>query len=163
EQHPGVEHRVFITARGDYAVARREPPFVIGDGVSSIVVLAEAESRRRTTPRLSSVGPIKMDEEADSFLARRGRGRFDVPREGERIRVRANSNLSTGATCTDVTEQVHPSMIEISMRALEAMAPLQLAGIDFLSVDPSAPQDAAGYVILEVNPLPAIGMHMAPA
>lgn len=73
EQVEGVEHRVFITARGDVAITRREAAHVIGDGTSTIRQLVYTESDRRTYPKQkNSEGAIPLDEVALQFIAQQG-------------------------------------------------------------------------------------------
>lgn len=162
EHFDGVEHRVWLTAEGDYAVVRREPPVVLGDGIHSIAELAEAESVRRLSPRTSCLGRIVVDDEAKRHLRRAERSVTDVPAAGEAVRVRGNSNLSTGGMATDVTDDVHPTLIDVARRALAAFPGLGAAGLDILTTDARAPQTPAMVRVLEVNPLPGIGMHLAP-
>jgi D-alanine-D-alanine ligase-like ATP-grasp enzyme len=163
EQFSGDEYRVLVTREGDYAVTRRDPPVVVGDGARDVAALAEAESLRRTSPRTSCAGPIVLDLEAERFLARRDLSLATIPAAGEVVQLRGNSNLCTGATGTDWTDRVHPSVIELGMQAIAAFPGLALAGLDFMSTDIGAPQSPATYRVLEINPLPGIGMHMAPS
>ncbi|MBI4818874.1 MAG: hypothetical protein HY791_21565 [Deltaproteobacteria bacterium] len=162
EQFEGLEHRVFITERGEYAVMLRQPPEVVGDGRSTIAELADAESFRRTHPRSNCAGPIVLNDEAERFLHNQGLTKMSVPEVGQRVRIRGNSNLSSGATGEDVTDRAHRSVLEIALAALDALG-LPLGGVDFLCKDITQPQSADSYRILEVNPLPGIGMHLAPS
>lgn len=162
EQFSGHEYRVLITREGDYAVTRRDPPVLVGDGTHSLRALGEAESRRRTSPRRSCEGAILLDAEAERFLARRGRALDDIPDVGEHVQVRGNSNLSTGATGHDCTDDAHPTVLELALRALHAFPGLPVAGLDVMCRDVHAAQTPESYRILEINPLPGIGMHMAP-
>jgi cyanophycin synthetase len=67
-----------------------------------------------------------------------------------------------GGFAEDATDLVHPSVIEISLAALQCIPGLPYAGIDFMSVDITRMQTADAYRILELNSLPGIGMHIAP-
>ncbi len=162
EEFRGVEHRVLMTKDGDYAVIRRDPPFVVGDGARSVAQLCADESHRRTHPRRNCLGVIVTDEEATRCLGRYGMTLDSVPAAGERVWVRANSNLSTGGSAEDVTDDVHPSVVELARRALAAFPGLAVAGLDYMTTDVTAPQSQTGHRFLEVNPLPGIGMHLAP-
>lgn len=163
EQFAGREYRVFITRSGAYASLARDPASVIGDGERSIEALVFAESYRRTHPRVSSAGAIPLDEATRRYLARHGRSLATVPARGEKVYLRKNSNVSTGATCEDVTEATHPSVIERCRRALAAVPGLPYVGVDFMTADIAAPQTDDSYRIIELNTNPGIGMHAAPS
>lgn len=162
EFFPGNEFRIFITKDGKYAGLYREPAYVIGDGRLSIRELAENESDYRMNPRKGCLCGIVLDDAAALYLAKTACDFNTVPKKGEKLHLRANSNLITGGTCTDVTDSVHPSVLEICKRALNAFPKLPYAGIDFMTTDISAPQTKDSYRIIEVNSEPSIGMHIAP-
>jgi cyanophycin synthetase len=162
EHFEAHEFRVFLTARGRYAVLHREPAFIVGDGVHSIEVLASWESYRRTHPRTNCLCEIALDAEATQYLKRQGLSFDAVPSVGQKIRLRGSSNVKKGGVPTDVTDLVHPSAIEICAKALSALPGLPYAGIDFMCRDIRQKQEGDSYRILEINSVPGIGMHMRP-
>lgn len=163
EQCIGKEYRIFITKDAKYAVLHRDPAHVIGDGKSTIRLLAAEESNRRMTPRRNCLCEIVLDDEAERYLRRGGKTFETIPEQGEKVYVRGSSNVKMGGVCEDLTEQVHPSVIEISLRALQSIPQLPYGGIDFICQDVTAPQNSESYHILEINSVPGIGMHLNPA
>ena len=85
-----------------------------------------------------------------------------VPAKDDRIFLRLNSNISTGGDSLDVTDSVHPSVIEIAKRAVAAFPGLAFAGIDFMTKDITAEQTPGSYVIVEVNESPGYSIHDQP-
>lgn len=162
EQFEGKEYRVFITKNGDFAVLHRDPSHVIGDGERSIEEIAKDVSHKRMNPRTTCLCPIMLDDLALEYLARTGKDFAYIPSEGEKVYLRHNSNVAMGATCEDYTDQVHPSVIDLSKRALDVFHGLPYAGMDFLSTDVSVEQTPETYSIIEVNSVPGIHMHMRP-
>ena len=162
EHFTGHEFRVFLTARGGFAVLHRDPAHVIGDGAHSIELLATWESYRRAHPRINCLCPITLDGEASQHLKRQGLSFSSVPRLGEKVYLRGSSNVKKGGVPTDVTELAHPSVIEICNRALASIPGLPYAGIDFMCGDIREKQDGDSYRVLEINSVPGIGIHMAP-
>lgn len=158
----GTEFRVFILIDGRCAVLKREPAGVIGDGVSTIKELAERESYRRLNPRTSCLFGILLDQSAEDFLKKSKRTFATVPALNEKVYVRQNANLFSGGMCFDFTDEIHPSIVEIAKKALASIPGLPYAGIDLLCDDGTAVQTADSYAILELNPLPSIGPHIAP-
>lgn len=162
EQFEGKEYRVFITRNGDYAVLHRDPAHVIGGNKLTVEVLAAMESHKRMNPRDTCLCPIMLDDIAESYLARDGKDFAYVPKDGEKVYLRHNSNVAMGATCEDYTDKVHPSVIGIAKKVLETFHGLPYAGVDFLSKDITAEQTQDMYRIIEVNSVPGIHMHMRP-
>ena len=162
-QIEGREYRILILCDGHFAVLHRDPAHVIGNGKDAIRALAEAESARRLAPPPGCLCPIALDAEAERFLKKQGLSLSSVPAAGEKVYLRGNSNLKTGGVCTDYTDRVHASAVEIAKRALAAFPGMPYAGLDFISQDITAPQTPERCSIIEVNPLPAIGPHCAPA
>jgi cyanophycin synthetase len=163
EYFSGVDVKVFVTRRGDYAALHREPPSVSGDGKSTLRELIDAESARRKEPDISRLAPINADHIAVAYLAKHGLTFDSVPAAGARITVRPNANIGTGGISEDCTERVHPALIELARTALAAFPGLPYAGIDFQLKDLRAEPTADSYRLLELNALPSLGIHMLPA
>lgn len=168
ERHlPHSEHRILATRGGGLAAVRRDPASVVGDGVSTIAVLAAAESERRRAMKAAgptSLCPIALDREARDHLARNGRPEaFEaVPRAGERAFLRATSNLAKGGVATDVTDALHPSVGALARRVLAAFEGLPVVGIDLLCADVSRPLAPGNHAVIEVNSNPGLAMHHYP-
>jgi cyanophycin synthetase len=158
EQFDGQEYRVFITKEGKYAVLLRDPAHVIGDGESNIETLARIENERRSK-RENCLCPLVVDT---TFLSKKGKNLSYTPSKREKVYIRPNSNVATGAICEDFTERVHPSVIDISQRVLEVFHGLPYAGIDFMTSNVENQQTDDSYRIIEVNSVPGIHMHMRP-
>jgi cyanophycin synthetase len=162
EQIFAHEFRVFITKDKSFAVLHREPAYVVGDGFNSIEELAKQESYKRLNPRVNCLCEIVLDLEAKAYLRKRGLDFCSVPRKGEKIQIRGSSNVKCGGVPTDVTDLVHPSVIDICHKSLLTIPGLPYAGIDFMCSDIRKAQKPSSYRILEINSVPGIGIHMAP-
>jgi cyanophycin synthetase len=158
----GRDLRIFVTAEGWYAALLREPPSVVGDGVHSVRELVDRENTRRMSPRINCLCPILLDAEVDRRLQRAGRALDAVPAAGEGVVLRNQANVGLGAMCEDLTDALHPSLVEIALAALRAVPDLDVAGLDVIARDPRAEASTRDYRIIEMNALPGIGMHMAP-
>jgi cyanophycin synthetase len=161
EQFEGKEYRVFVTKKGDYAVLHRDPSHIIGDGKHNIKTLANIETKKRD-PKKTSLCPIQLDDVVIKYLAKSQIDLSYVPKSGEKIYLRHNSNVAHGGTCEDFTDKIHPSVLEIAKKALKQFHGLPYAGIDFMTKDILLPQTPSMYRILEVNTVPGIKMHMFP-
>ncbi|MFN7136398.1 MAG: cyanophycin synthetase [Thermomonas sp.] len=161
---PGGDYRLLVVGDRLVAAARREPPNVIGDGVSSVRALVEQVNAdpRRGEGHATSLTRIRFDEIALRTLEKQGLDADSVPEKGRRVVLRNNANLSTGGTATDVTGDVHP---EVAARAIEAarMVGLDICGVDVVCETVLRPLEEQGGGIVEVNAAPGLRMHLAPS
>lgn len=165
EYFPGFEHRIFITQKGDYAVLKREPAYVIGNGSNTIRELIKTENKRRKELKKksnSALCPIAVDEHVKKFLKEEGKSLDYIPSKNEKTYLRLTSNIAKGGVSHNMTPNVHPSVIEIAKKVAEII-PLPFMGIDFITEDISKPQTYDSYRIIEVNSSPGFAMHMLPA
>jgi D-alanine-D-alanine ligase-like ATP-grasp enzyme len=72
----------------------------------------------------------------------------------EKIQVRKTANLHTGGTITDVTDAIHPSLIEAAEQAATALD-IPVTGFDMIVPDLGQP----GYVMIEANERPGLANH----
>jgi len=160
---PGGDHRLLVVGGKVVAAARRHPPTVTGDGVSSIeqLVAKANEDPRRSGDHATSLSPIVIDAVAIAVLAEPGMTPASVPEAGRTVLLRHSANLSTGGTAEDVTDRVHP---EVAARAVEAarVVGLDIAGIDVVTADIGRPLDGRSGAVIEVNAGPGLRMHLEP-
>src|SRR5207248_11004839 len=85
-----------------------------------------------------------------------------VPPAGTVVFLRDNSNLSTGGTATDVTDQVHPDNAAIAVLAAQTIG-LDIAGVDVVCESIKRPLAEQNGGIVEVNAAPGPRMHVYPS
>lgn len=165
EQHiVGHDYRLLVVNGKMVAAARREPAHVVGDGVHTVRELVDIENQdpRRREGHSSILTRIKLDEAARLVLNQQGMTIDDVPEAGQIVRLRLNSNLSTGGTAVDVTDEVHPLNEQLAELAAQILA-LDVAGIDVLAQDISRPLAEQNGAVVEVNAAPGLRMHLHPS
>ena len=157
------EYRVFVTKKGDFAVLLRDPAHIYGDGINTIEYLIKKENYERMNPRTNALCEILVDDELIKYLAKNGLSLQSIPKNGEKIYLRDNSNVATGGICEDYTDMVHPSVIDIGLKVLKAFPGLPYVGVDFMTNTISEKQTDESYRIIEINTIPGIHMHYRPA
>ena len=159
----GRDHRVLVVNGKAVAAAERVPAHVVGDGRSTIGELIQHynSDARRGVGHSKVLTRIPDDAVTAEFLARSDRHFDTVPKDGERVYLRATANLSTGGTSIDRTDEMHPDNITACEMAAGVIG-LDIAGIDVLTPDISVPFRENGAVIIEVNAAPGIRMHTHP-
>ncbi|WP_415289156.1 N-acetylglutaminylglutamine synthetase [Brevundimonas sp. S1H14] len=153
EQVEGEDLRLVVIDYEVVACAVRRPPRVVGDGRSTLRALIEHQSRRRAAAT-GGESSIPIDAETERTLAEAGYGLDDVAGEGEEILVRKAANLHLGGTIHDVTDEVHPVLVEAAVAAARAID-IPVTGIDFMVRAPDQPD----YAFIEANERPGLANH----
>lgn len=161
---PGKDFRVLVVDDSVVAVSQRIPPFVIGDGISTIEQLVDRvnQNPKRGIDHERQLTKIIIDDISLATLRKKGLSLNSVPRKGEKLYLRENANLSTGGTAKDCTDIIHPENMEIAVKAAKLIG-LDIAGVDITTSDISKPITETGGVIIEINAAPGIRMHHYPA
>ena len=135
------------------AAALRRPPWVVGDGRSSVRELIERLSRRRSAATHGE-SSVPMDRETERCVNESGYRLDDVPEPGAEIRVRRTANLHTGGTLHDVTDSVHPALVDAAIAVARAIG-IPVVGVDLMV--PAA--DQPDYAFIEANERPGLANH----
>ncbi len=158
----GQEYRVFVTRNDFYAVVNRIPAEIVGNGVDSIANLIYQENKRRMNPRTTCLCTIKIDPIVIKYLSKQDLKLSSVVKKNTIVRLRENSNVSTGGNCIDVTEHVHESAVDLGNKLLKIFS-IPYLGFDLLCEDIAKPLQTQKYYICECNISPGLSLHMLPA
>ncbi len=151
--HKGDDLRLIVIGYKLIAAAIRRPAEVVGNGRDTVRRLIERQTRRR----LAATGGesrIPVDAETERCVAKAGYAMEDVPGEGVAFPVRKAANLHTGGTIHDVTDRVHPRLVEAAVRVARAIE-IPVVGVDFIVKSPCE----SDYVFIEANERPGLANH----
>jgi D-alanine-D-alanine ligase-like ATP-grasp enzyme len=158
-EHDGVDLRVYLVAGKAVAGTVRLPPYVRGDGRSTVEALVEeANQSRLAHPRLRHL-PITLDAETDRHLAQHELRRDSIPRRRRVVTLSRCGNLSLGGINVDVTDQLPARLVDLAISTMSVIPGLDAGGVDFLMPDI---RSANGAVVLEVSARANISMHHFP-
>ncbi|WP_188408092.1 N-acetylglutaminylglutamine synthetase [Agaricicola taiwanensis] len=149
----GEDLRLIVINYKLVAAAIRRPARVIGDGRSTIRQLIERQSRRRAAST-GGESRIPLDTETKRCIMTSGHALEDVLESGLELAVRRTANLHTGGTIHDVTDHVHPTLVEAAVRIARAID-IPVTGIDLMVPDYKGP----GYAFIEANERPGLANH----
>ncbi len=157
----GTVHRVTLIGGALTAVMRRDPPFVIGDGKSTIAKLIEQENLnpKRQGPHFHQ---IPIDEFTLDEISRQGLALELVPEKKQKIIIRNNIGRSSGGSNSDLTPNVHPENRELFEKIAKVVGD-PLIGMDFIIEDVSISwksQSPCGAI--ELNSVPFLDLHHFP-
>jgi GNAT-family acetyltransferase (TIGR03103 family) len=149
----GQDLRLVVIDYRVVAAAIRRPAHILGDGQSKVRDLIERQSRRRAAAT-GGESRIPLDAETERCLADSGYSLDDTPDNGVEIQVRKAANLHTGGTIHDVTDNVHPALVQAAVLAARTIE-IPVVGIDFMVPSPYGPD----YVFIEANERPGLANH----
>lgn len=161
--HRGRDYRILVVNGRVIAVAEREPPKVVGDGIRSIAELLQQENidPRRGMGDEKPMTYIEMDDHVEEFLSRSNRTPLTVPQQGEILVLRPIGSVSQGGSTMDRTGEIHPDLAALAVRATQLIG-LDIAGIDIIADDISFPLEYAAAQIIEINSSPGLRAHLFP-
>lgn len=160
----GHDFRMLVIDEKLVAVARREPPTIIGDGESTVQQLIDAlnKDKDRGEGHEKRLSLVHVDSETTKKLKEQGHTLESIPAKGETVVLKSTANISTGGIATDVTDTVHP----FNQRMAERMARLiglNVMGIDVMAETLEQPLEQGKSGVVEVNAGPGFRMHLAPS
>jgi len=149
----GDDLRLVVIDHRLVAAAVRKPACIFGDGRSTARELIEAQSRRRSAAT-GGEAKIPLDEETERCLRAAGLTLDSVPEDGREVEVRRTANLHTGGTIHDVTDHVHPSLVDAAVRISRAID-IPVVGVDLMVPSHRGPD----YRFIEANERPGLANH----
>ncbi|MBO1754598.1 cyanophycin synthetase [Allobranchiibius sp. CTAmp26] len=159
----GKDYRCLIIGGRMAAIAERVPAHVIGDGEHTVGELVETTNAdpRRGVGHEKVLTRIAIDDAARELVKSQGYEWDSVPPAEQMVKLALTGNMSTGGISVDRTFDAHPDNIEIAEEAAQLIG-LDVAGIDFICPDITAPVRETGGAICEVNAAPGFRMHTHP-
>jgi hypothetical protein len=136
----GIEYRIFLLDDEIVFCARKDPPFVLGDGVNSLRNLLAAHNQVLPPRGLS---PVAVTDENDPSLA-------VVPAKHQRFDIPGRMNLSVGGTMR--LETPSAAAAALAQRAAHTLG-LRVAAVDLFT---QIGGDRDAHAVIEVNSNPSI-------
>lgn len=149
----GEDLRLIVIDKKVVAAAVRRPPEIVGTGRHRVSELIDKYNRRRASAT-DGESRIPIDDETRRCIRQAGHTLEDVISAEKKIRVRKTANLHTGGTIEDVTDIIHPTLIEAAEQAAAALD-IPVTGLDMIVPDLHAPE----HVIIEANERPGLANH----
>ena len=161
EYFEGREYRFLVIDYIVRAIAYRVPANIVGDGKKTIKQLVEVKNEGRGIDYTRPLLKIDIDKEVERHLQELKLNTNSIPKNGQRIFLRENSNLSTGGDSIDVTDEMPESYKQIAENAARA-AGLKIAGIDIIIKNMQENPDNKNHIVVELNAPAMLSMHDYP-
>ncbi len=161
---PGYDYRFLVINYKLVAVAKRTPPFIKGNGVSTMHDLINElnDDPLRGEGHINVLSKVIIDKATLNIISKNGYFLHSVLPIDKILYLKETANLSTGGTATDITDKVHASNVFLAERIARLMH-LDICGIDIISSDVNIPITNENGAIIEVNAAPGFRMHLAPS
>ena len=151
----GEEYRFLVVNGKCISVVTRRSAQVIGNGKDTIEKLIEEKNKEEWHVLLDT--KIKIDSPLKTFLTKTGRTLEDIPKKGEIVKLRKNSNCSTGGESISLTDKIPNYFKKIAEKAAKAFES-HVCGVDII-IDDIEKED---YAILEANADPGYDINQWP-
>lgn len=163
ELFPGEEYRFLVIEDVVEAVCQRIPANVVGDGRHSIaeLVAKKNDDPRRGIGHKRPLEKIQLGSVEFQMLEEQGLSQSSIPKVGEKVFLRRNSNISTGGDSIDRTDDIHPGYKRIAEAAARAVQS-RITGIDIIINDVAIPPRSDNHCIIEMNFNPTLYIHEVP-
>lgn len=163
EKHiDGEELRVTVVNGRALAATRKRFAHVTGDGSSTVrELMARKNEERALNPRAAKT-MLRAKPSTLEDLKRQGLELTSVPEAGATVRLSSTSAVTQGGESENITDSVHPSILQAAEAAVEAIPGLKMGGVDILVANPSLAVSDQRLAVLEVNANPAISTATFP-
>lgn len=157
----GNEYRFLVIGDKVSGILRRVPANVCGNGVNTIKELVEIKNRNplRQCGYTAPLEKIKIDNTVEFYLSQRNLTVNYIPKNGEIVYLRENSNISTGGDSIDYTDLIDERFKKIAISASKSIG-ANICGVDMIIEDYN--NINSDYGIIELNFNPAIHIHCFP-
>jgi cyanophycin synthetase len=150
----GKEFRLLVLYDKIIGALEMIPPYIVGDGVSSVEELI-TEKQFFTEKR------TLFDEKLNQILGEKGFTLKSVIPKNKGVYIKKSSCLAEGGEMKDVTDLVNKKIENICVRTSEVIGK-SLIGIDVICEDISKDPSEQSFNILEINGKPDLYIHYNP-
>lgn len=155
---PGFEARATILQGNLVSILARIPPYVQGDGKSTLKELINTKNDNRKSCKYLNMHPIKITNKVMEFLHSQQKDLNYIPENGEYVLLSSVSNISGGGEIINITDKISNRIKEFALDVLASIPGIYSGGLDIIlsSYDDSNP------AILEANTFPYISLTKYP-
>lgn len=158
EYVPGNDYRLLVLDNEVIAAVMKKPAYVIGDGRSSILQLIEIYNSNPGVEKDQPLCPIVVDRELGRILFQYNLKLSSVVRNGKKVILRKNANVSTGGRSFECLKKTNPQYIELALQVAKLFQ-LRFCSVDFIAPDISKFEK---FVVLEMDDAPGFDIHEVP-
>ncbi|MEI7594181.1 MAG: cyanophycin synthetase [Bacteroidota bacterium] len=159
----GKNYRLLIIDYKLVAGVELTPPYIVGDGLSSIEKLIDILNQNpdRQIGDKGKLSKVEIDGTTIKIIQDKDYTLDTILPINEVLFLKNSGNVKLGGSSTDITDIIHPFNKFVAERAAKTLG-LNVAGVDILSNDISEAINLNNGIVLEVNAAPDFRMHIMP-
>lgn len=157
EELQGTVYRFTVINGEKVYVGKRDYPYIVGDGSHSVEELVLTENRKSFRDGIYFRKIVFGDHER-LVLEKKGITSSYIPKHGEVCVVSDKNSRRNGTVVEDVTDDVHPSIMQYVIHAARLLKSPAL-GFDVILANHTAPLDEQSGGIIECNSVPYLDVH----
>ncbi len=160
---PGKEYRFLVVGDEVAAILHRVPANVVGNGLLNIKDLVDEKNKNpmRGQGYITPLEKIDLGTFEKNYLQSQDKNIKYIPKDGEIVYLRENSNLSTGGDSIDFTDDIIDDYKIIAVESSKAVG-AKICGADIIISDVKAKPNRNNYSIIELNFNPILHAHAYP-
>jgi len=160
----GRNYRVLATDNSLASVIRRYPPFVDGDGTSTVSELIDRENATRKAMQLHpTIYPIEKSQQVIRYLEKQQLHLQSVLPAGQRVFLFNRVALAPGGVVEIIDQSTIPRVNKELFQSVVSNFNARVLGIDVIfEKGIEVPYTEQRCIFLEVNSRPYMKMHAAP-
>jgi len=160
----GKNYRVVMTKFGVMSVLRRYPPFVIGDGLSTIGILIDAENTLREQMQLAPITQlIPKNKAIRKHLKQQDMSLSTVPEANQKVYLHHKISLKLGSSIEVIDKSKLTENNQQDLSKILNFFEANILGIDVICEQGiEVDFDAQQCIFLELNSRPFLKMHDNP-
>lgn len=157
-QVEGLELRITVNEGIVDTATIKAPGFVVGDGQSTIEELIKKKNEQRKKNVYQRKNLLKIHDELITDLKSRGLTLTSTLKNKEYLILYPKTNLQTGREHYEVTQFVHPNVMQQAVDSVIATPGVHTAGVDIIIDSLSSTEGT----VIEVNQNPAFQLNYYP-
>ena len=156
EEVQGLDTRAFVVDQEVVGAVTRVPPFVVGDGSSTVSELLACSLEARSRNAYLQKFQVSVD---DRILLTQGLDLETRVEDGQVVFLNGTNNVSQGGYSIDTVELLSDDFKRLAIDAVRAVPNLKIAGVDLIARNFKR-EDA---YLIELNADAAIWLHHFPS
>lgn len=151
EQIDGDEYRIYILGGKVFGAVARSFVHVVGNGIDNIEQLIEEKNKIKITEKKPPISVVK----ALDYLKKNGRSQYDIPLNGEMVKLGEIKGRSSGGDIIDISEDIPKYILNHISEYAKLFTGSLCVGIDIIG-------NGSEVYVLEVNRRPQLSSLLKP-
>lgn len=152
----GESYRMLITSNGYYSILKKQLPNISGNGKSTVRELIDEENMKRINSSERYIQPLHINGE---ILQKYNVNFGTILKKRKKIVFSDLVSEKEGATFENITEPIHPSVIELGKNILKSFPGLGYVGFEIIAKNCRRKLSKKNYIVSQIYISPGPNIH----